>query len=259
MQATMELINTGTYVSWSLPYNTSVVLTSNPDDSQYSVSSLDSAQKTRFVNFNLKSDSKAWASWAEGKMDGRAINFALYYWDEIFKKHNGVQTVNPRSYVTFCKAIGGIKNWSASESLALILQISKGCFLDDKDNIIGGLFTTFINNHLDRLIQPEAMLKDSWDSVKQRMINCVYEGEQFKPEIASILAIRLLNYVEYFFENKGESKVVEERLLDFIDSDKRIFSEDLFFHLVKNLIIKYPNRTNKLIMNSKIRDKVLID
>lgn len=46
MQATMELINTASYISWKLPYNTTICLTSNPDNGEFSVSSLDSAQKT---------------------------------------------------------------------------------------------------------------------------------------------------------------------------------------------------------------------
>lgn len=46
MQATMELINTASYISWKLPENTTVCLSSNPDDGSYSVSSLDNAQKT---------------------------------------------------------------------------------------------------------------------------------------------------------------------------------------------------------------------
>ena len=46
MQATMELINEGKYISWSLPKNTTICLTTNPDDGQFSVTSLDSAQKT---------------------------------------------------------------------------------------------------------------------------------------------------------------------------------------------------------------------
>jgi MoxR-like ATPase len=73
MQATMELINEGKYISWSLPENTSVVLTTNPDDGEFSVQSLDSAQKTRFINFNLKLDVRDWATWAEfNNVDSRA-------------------------------------------------------------------------------------------------------------------------------------------------------------------------------------------
>ena len=160
MQATMELINTASYMSWSLPKNTSIILTSNPDDGSYSVSQLDNAQKTRFVNFNLKLNINDWASWAEfNNIDSRCINFELLYGNEIFKKHNGVQTINPRAYTTFCKAISGIKDWNDDNSLALILNISKGCFLNDKDNVVGTLFTTFVAQKLDRLISPEDMLK----------------------------------------------------------------------------------------------------
>ena len=73
MQATMELINTASYVGWKLPKNTTIVLTTNPDDSSYSVSQLDNAQKTRFVNFNIKLDVNDWASWAEfNSIDNRA-------------------------------------------------------------------------------------------------------------------------------------------------------------------------------------------
>ena len=46
MQATMELINTAGYISWNLPKYTTICLTSNPDDGEFSVTSLDSAQKT---------------------------------------------------------------------------------------------------------------------------------------------------------------------------------------------------------------------
>ena len=49
----------------------------------------------RFINFNVKFNIEDWAKWAEeSEIDGRAINFALYYGNEIFKKHNNVQTVN---------------------------------------------------------------------------------------------------------------------------------------------------------------------
>ena len=41
-----KCINTAEYISWKLPKYTSIVLTSNPDDGQYNVSSLDNAVKT---------------------------------------------------------------------------------------------------------------------------------------------------------------------------------------------------------------------
>lgn len=261
MQATMEIINTASYISWKLPKYTSIVLSSNPDDGQFSVTSLDNAQKTRFINFNLKLNIEDWAKWAEeAEIDGRAINFELLYGDEIFKKHNNVQTVNPRSYTTFCKAISGLKDWNKPETLALILQISKGCFLNDKDNIIGNLFTTFIANKLDKLIQPKDMIELKWDTLEPKMRNCVYDNGQFRPEIASVLTIRFMNYVLHLFGTKGGIKenVVYDRILEIVENDEMLFSEDLIFHLVKSLVTKYPGRTGKLLMNAKIRNKIVL-
>lgn len=261
MQATMEIINTASYISWKLPKYTSIVLSSNPDDGQFSVTSLDNAQKTRFINFNVKFNIEDWAKWAEeAEIDGRAINFELLYGDEIFKKHNNVQTVNPRSYTTFCKAISGLKNWDNPDTLALILQISKGCFLNDKDNIIGNLFTTFIANKLDRLIQPKDMIELKWDALEPKMKNCVYDNGNFRPEIASVLTIRFMNYVLHLFGTKGAIKenVVYDRILEIVNNDEMLFSEDLIFHLVKSLITTYPGRTGKLLMNPIIRNKVVL-
>ena len=261
MQATMEIINTASYISWKLPKYTSIVLSSNPDDGQFSVTSLDNAQKTRFINFNLKLNVEDWAKWAEeAEIDGRAINFELLYGNEIFKKHNNIQTVNPRSYTTFCKAISGLKDWNNPDTLALILQISKGCFLNDKDNIIGNLFTTFIANKLDRLIQPKDMIELKWETLEPKMKNCVYDNGNFRPEIASVLTIRFMNYVLHLFGTKGAIKesVVYDRILEIVNNEEMLFSEDLIFHLVKSLITKYPGRTGKLLMNPTIRNKVVL-
>jgi hypothetical protein len=260
MQATMELINKAEYISWKLPKNTSIVITSNPDDGSYSVSSLDNAQKTRFINFNIKLNVNDWASWAEfNQIDSRAINFCLLYGDEIFKKHNNIQTINPRAYTTFCKAISSIKDWDDDNSLALILNISKGCFINDEDNIVGTLFTNFISQKLDKLVSPEDMLKKKWETIEPIIYDCVYEKGVFHAEIASILALRLLNYIMFYFSQKDSKQdIVQNRLLDFIENSRKLFSDDLLFHIIKTIINKYPAKTTKLLVNSKIRNKVII-
>lgn len=261
MQAVMEIINTASYISWTLPKYTSIVLSSNPDDGSYQVSSLDNAQKTRMVNFNVKLSIEEWAKWAEStNIDSRAINFELLYGNEIFKKHHNVQTINPRSYTTFCKALSGLKDWSNPDTLALILQISKGCFLNDKDNIIGNLFTTFIANKLDKLIQPKDMIELKWETLEPKMRDCVYENGTYRPEIASVLTTRFMNYILHKFSIKGgiTESAVYDRILEIVDNETTLFSEDLIFHLVKTLIAKYPGRTGKLLMNAKIRNKIVL-
>jgi hypothetical protein len=258
MQATMELINTGRYISWSLPENTNIVLSSNPDNGSYSVTSLDSAQKSRFINFTVKFDIEPWAKWAEeSNLDNRAINFCLSYFSEIFTEANGLKGINPRSYVTFCNAISGIENWDKPENLAMILNISKGCF-HDEENVIGSLFTVFIKNKLDKLIAPKDMLLGDWSTIKTKIKQCVYdEYNSYHPEIASVLATRLLNYAMLYFNTKGsETKKVQERLIEIIDNDTMLFSEDLIFNIVKTLAVKNSAKMNKLMIHPKIRSKM---
>ena len=68
---TAILVAVCAYLAGSI--NTSIILSSNPDDGQFSVTSLDNAQKTRFINFNLKLNTEEWAKWAESaEIDGRA-------------------------------------------------------------------------------------------------------------------------------------------------------------------------------------------
>lgn len=265
MQACMELINTGKYVSWSLPSNTSIALTTNPDDGSYSVSSLDAAQKSRFVNFSIKFDIDNFAEWAENYgMDNRAVNFALYYNNELFDQanKNHLDTINPRSYTTFANAISGIADWNKPENLALILNIAKGCFHDDQ-NIVGGLFTSFIANKLDKLIPPEDLLLQKWDTVQPKIEKCVYEGNNYHPEIAAVLGTRLLNYSCKHLGTKGaKSQPVQERLIELVENsndpnEKALFSEDLLFNIIKTVVAKYPAQTNKLLLNPQIRKKIV--
>lgn len=222
---------------------------------------MDTAQKSRMITFDVNFDVDLWAKWAEtAGIDGRAINFALFNGEQLFK-NDGVQVVNARNYTTFCNAIGGVPDWSKTESLGMILTISKGCFTDPK-NVVGHLFTMFIANKLDKLISPEDLLKGDWDTVHARAKQCVYDNGHYRADIASVLATRFLNYSIKYFDTKGSKEsVVCERLLKFVDASQdrnnQIFSEDLLFNIAKTLVTKYPGRTNKLMMNSKIRKALM--
>ena len=106
LQATMTLIDRGEYLSWKLPKKCHVILSSNPDDGSFSVSSIDVAQKSRYISFDIGFDVKVWSKWAEeNQIDSRSINFALTC-SEIFEEKNGKQEVNARSYVTFANLSG---------------------------------------------------------------------------------------------------------------------------------------------------------
>lgn len=258
-QALMELIQNGKYITWELPSKTVIALTSNPDNGTYTVTSLDPAQKSRFINFPVKFEMQQFAQWAENnEIDGRAINFAISYSTELFENDKQGESINPRSYTMFANAISGIENWQSPESLAMILNISKGCF-DDQDNIIGSLFTTFIANKLDQLIAPKDMLTEKWETVYPKIKKCVYdENGNYKPAVAAILQTRLLNYSIYYWgQEKAQTQPVIDRLLEILNAKEMLFSEDILFNIIKTLATKYPKRMNRAMLNTQIRQKVI--
>lgn len=259
LQATMQLIQDGTYVSWKLPKHTTIVLSTNPDNGAYSVSAMDAAQRSRFINFPVKFSIDNWAAWAENnQLDGRAINFAISYSHELFENEKQLSTINPRSYTMFANAISGIDDWQKPESLALILNISKGCF-NDPDNVVGSLFTTFVANKLDQLVSPKDMLMEKWETVYPKIKKCVYDTDgNYKNAVAAILQTRLLNYSTYYFDQKGsKTEVVGDRLLQIMNAPEMLFSEDIVFNIIKVLCTKYPARTNKWMLNGQIRQRVV--
>ncbi len=259
LQATMELIDRGQYISWSLPKNWTIILTSNPDNGDYNVNSMDNAQKTRYISFDLGFDINTWAKWAEEEeIDGRGINFVLSY-PELLEAKDGKQSINPRSFVTFFNTISGIKDFSNKSALAMILDIAKGCFTTE-DNTVGNMFTMFINNNLDKLITPDKMVTGDWNSVKKELEECLYQNNKYRADIGSVLSTRFINYVSMLLDkNEVKTEVIINRILELIDDKNEVmyFSEDLIFNLLKTITIKYPNRVKKLITNPKVLKRIL--
>ena len=217
--------------------------------------------KMRFINFPVKFSIDNWSKWAENKeLDSRAINFALSYSSELFENEKQLATINPRSYTMFANAISGISDWQKPDSLAMILNISKGCF-NDPDNIVGSLFTTFIANKLDQLVSPKDMLLEKWDTVYPKIKKAVYDDQgNYKPAVAAILQTRLLNYsVFYFDQPKNKTETVQDRILEILNAPEMLLAEDCIFNIIKTLCTnpKYKNRTQKWMLNTQIRQRII--
>ena len=215
--------------------------------------------KWRYISFDLEYDIDVWAKWAEEEgIDSRGINFVLSY-PELLAKEGNVQRINQRSIVTFFNTISGFNDFSNKKTLALILNIAGGCFTTEY-NVVGNLFTMFVANKLDKLVTPEEMVTKNWSHLKSDLEKCLYDGEQYRADIASILTTRFLNYVNILFDKKGgKTDDVVKRILEFIDekNEKILLSEDLIFNMIKTLAIKYPTRTKKLMANPKIIKKLM--
>ena len=259
LQSCMELILTQRYTSWSLPKKTTICLTNNPDDGTNNVNSLDEAQKTRFLNFEVAWDLDAWMRWAEGAgIDGRCINFVSSYSGELFNAdEDGNRICNPRSFVMFSNMIQGVKDWDDPESLSFITTISKGCFKDDGGRF-SKMFTTFLRNKMHLIIQPREMLLGKWETVQPKLAALLYDSDGSpRPDISTLLEKRFSNFVSAWLDSDEKTPIatVKDRIIDFIDSEEkgvRLFSRDSLYHMIKKITSEHKNQTNKLLFEPKI-------
>jgi len=239
-QATMELLDRQEYVSWKLPKDWHIVLTTNPDNGDYNVTSLDVAQKTRFISVELKFDVDVWAKWAEtAGIDGRCINFLLMHPESI------TQRINPRSVTTFFNAITSIEDFDSN--LPLIQMIGEGSVGPE----FAGLFTMFINNKLDRIISPKDILEKDAQYVLNTLTHVIGKDEDYRADIASVLATRLVNYSLNFSTKHSIPQEMVDRLV-VLSTESNVFTEDLKYRLVKDIINGNKVKFAKLIMNQEV-------
>ena len=240
IQAVMELVDRQTYISWTLPKDWHIILTANPDNGDYMVNSIDSAQKTRYITANLKFDVDVWARWAEEEgIDTRCINFLLMHPELV------TQETNARSISTFFNAISSFESFE--KSLPIIQMIGEGSVGEE----FASLFTVFINNKLDRLITPKDLLThDDEKYIVGQLTSCIGKEDSYRADIASTLATRLANYaVVYSKENTIKQKITE-RLIKLCTED--YFSNDLKYLIVRTIFNGNKQKFNKFMMNPDI-------
>lgn len=244
IQAVMELIDRQTYISWSLPKDWHIILTANPDNGDYLVNSIDNAQKTRFISVNLKFDMDCWAKWAEQNgIDGRCINFMLMN-PELINKN-----VNSRSAVMFFNSISSIKSFE--DSLPLIQMIGEGSVGSE----FSSLFTTFINNKLDRMITPHAIMENEEKYVISTLKGLIDSESGYRADIASTLSTRLVNYLDRYAESNKVEKNTIERIKALVKSE--IFTKDIIFNMVKGIYNSNPKKYQLMLLDKEMSIMIL--
>jgi len=241
MQATMEILDRQEYISWSLPKNWHVILTTNPDNGEYQVTSLDDAQKTRFISTEVKFDAGVWARWAEKvNIDGRCINFLLMNPEIVTQK------VNPRSITTFFNSISSIQKFE--DQLPLINMIGDGSIGEEPS----ALFAMFINNKLDKIISPEQILtNDDWNYVKGSLTGCIGKDDDFRADISSIISTRIINFALMTAEKGSVPQKMIDRIISLV-TDCDSFTDDLRYYMVKEILNGHKAKFSKLMLNQKV-------
>ena len=240
MQATMTLIDQQSYASWKLPKNWHIILTTNPDNGEYNVTSLDFAQKTRFISVEVDFDVNVWAKWAESSnIDSRCINFLLMNPEVIGK------TVNPRSITTFFNAISSIPKFE--DELPLIQMIGEGSVGDE----VASLFTMFINNNLDKIPTPHDIMTNNEAYVIGTLNSSVGTGDNFRADISSVITTRIINYCLNFAENNSINDFMVNRLIK-LSTDCDSFTDDLRYFMIKEIVNGNKVKFQKLMMNTAV-------
>jgi hypothetical protein len=240
IQACMELIDRQSYISWTLPQDWHIILTANPDNGDYMVNSVDSAQKTRYVTANLKFDVNVWAQWAEeAGVDSRCINFLLLNPELV------TQETNARSITTFFNAITSFDNFE--DNLSMIQMIGEGSVGD----AFASMFTTFINNKLDKLVTPKDLLThDNQQYILGELRSCIGKDDNYRADIASTLATRLANYAVVYSKENTVSQKNTDRLKTLCTED--YFTNDLKYLIVRSIFSGNKQKFNKLMMIPEI-------
>lgn len=236
-QAIMELINEQTMVGWDLKEKKiQIILTENPDDGEYNVSSMDKAQQDRMMRIHMVWSAQDWSERAEKiGLDERLINFVLWAPELLEqKKDQGISAsgnVTPRMMDKFFSLVSTIDDFENNlDKIALFGDISVG-------KHITGQLINFVNKKLDKLPSVEKLIKeyDLATAKTQLTIACgdsEADSGNWKGATAAILTTRLFNYVRH--HNKSLSKDNIKQYLELILHPS--FSVDQKFLMVKQTV-----------------------
>ena len=239
IQAVMELIDRQQYISWSLPKDWHIILTTNPDNGDYLVSSIDNAQKTRFITVQLKFDTECWAKWAEeNQIDGRCINFLLLHPELVTKD------VNSRSVSMFFNSISSIKSFD--DSLPLIQMVGEGSVGPE----FSSMFTMFINNKLDKMISPQHVIEQDEKYVLNTLKSIVGKEDNYRADLASTLSTRIVNYLDLFSKENPVEKNVVDRISKIVN--EKIFTNDICYNMVRSIYNNNPSKFKTMMMNKDL-------
>lgn len=184
----MQLLQNYGMVSWKLPPGCNIVLTGNPDEQDYLVTSIDSAILTRIRSVTLKEDAKEWSVWAQGaKLDARGINFVLRYPEMMI----GPERTNPRTLAQFFRDSRTIPDVRSKENQERFMMMANS--LLDEQTVSSMM--VFMERDVEMVIEPERILAGTdWEFIEghfQKMMS----GREKRMDIVGVTCDRLFAYL----------------------------------------------------------------
>ena len=187
----MQLLQTYGMISWQLPEGCHIVLTGNPDDQDYLVSSMDSAVLTRIRHITLREDAKEWSVWAQGAgLDPRGISFVLAYPEMMMPL--GTERTNPRTLAEFFRFLKGIENPSSKENRRRVEMMAHSLL----DETTVTTFLVFLERDAQMIVEPEDILAGhGWvDEHINTLMKTDDVGEK-RVDVLGVIVNRLFSYI----------------------------------------------------------------
>ena len=184
----MQLLQNYGMVSWKLPAGCNIVLTANPDEQDYLVTSIDNAILTRIRSVTLKEDAKEWAVWAQADgLDTRGISFVLRYPEMMI----GPERTNPRTLAQCFRDMRRIPDLSTKESVQRFKTMASS-LLDDQTV---STLIVFMERDVELVIEPDQILEGKdWDGIKAHIEKMMGQREK-RVDVVGVICDRLFAHM----------------------------------------------------------------
>ena len=252
INGTMQLMQTYGLLSWRLPPGCVIVMTGNPQDSDFTVSQLDDAILTRQQHVILQEDAKEWCVWAEKEgLDSRGINYILKYEEMLV----GPRRTNPRTLAKFFRVIKNLPDISSKEDQKRFVMMASS--LLDKDTVAS--MVTFFERDAELVIEPAAILAgEPWvlEKVKELakgLRNPETNTVEKRIDLLSITCDRLYAYIV-----GGKADGSKEQISNFARfTESKWIEEDMRYNLCQRIYRSEAPGTNKWLLGSESLTNVI--
>jgi hypothetical protein len=113
------------------------------------------------------------------------------------------------------------------------------------------MFTTFINNKLDKLVTPKDLLThDNESYILGELRGCIGKDDTYRADIASTLATRLANYSVIYSKENTISQKITDRLKHYVL--KIILLMILKYLIIRTIFNGNKQKFSKLMMDAEI-------
>jgi len=243
----MQLLQNYGMVSWKLPSGCNIVLTGNPDEQDYMVTSIDSAILTRIRSTTLVHDAREWSIWATGAgLDPRGINWVLAYPEMMI----GKERTNPRTLSEFFRFLPEVPNFQDKNSFRRI-EVQANSLLDE-DTVSSML--VFFDRDVELIVEPEAVL--AGDRKAFEHIKKVLTRKEKRIDIVSITMDRLFAHIVQ--PNCKPDKTAIKNFQDFVCMSE--MEEDIRHNICMRIgRVKDGGKTQQWILGNDTLKKLILE